>query len=366
MKADIVVVGNGPTAWLAGLALGGLGLDVMAVAPAAARGPDPRTIALMPSSVEALARLGVDVRPHATALTGLVIETSGPFGLVSQRFTAADAGEAYLAQNLPVADLVDLMPPGRVIGSTLAALDFTPGRTTVVTAAGDRIAARLVVAADGLASPTREAAGIALRRRPLAARAWCAPAELERPHGRLCRERYDDEGTLTVIPVGERGASLISIAPDAADPARSQERLSRRQPAYGSIRVVGAAAVFPLSISWAPRPVARRVVAVGEAAHVAPPIGAQGWNMAVRDVVVLREVVAAAVAAGADIGGGEVLARYARQRGPDLAARISAVGALAGLAITPAGPLRLARQAGLLALSGMPGAKRRLMRAGLR
>lgn len=366
MKADIVVVGNGPTARLAGLALGGLGLEVVAVVPARARPPDPRTIALMPSSVEALDRLGVDVRPRATPLAGLVIETSGPFGLVSERFTAADAGEAYLAQNLPVADLVELMPPGRVIDSAMASLEFAAGRTTVVTAAGDRIAARLVVAADGLASPTREEAGIALRRRSLGARAWCVAVELERPHDRLCRERYDDEGTLTVIPVDERGASLISIAPTAVAAARTEQRLSRRQPAYGSIRVAGTPTVFPLSIGWAPRPVARRVVAVGEAAHVAPPIGAQGWNMAVRDIVVLREVLARAAAAGADIGSAGVLARYARQRAPDLAARISTVGALAGLAITPPGPLRLARQAGLVALSGMGGVKRRLMQAGLR
>lgn len=370
MMTDIAIVGNGPTARLAGLALGGLGLDVLLVGPPVDRRADPRTTALMPSSVRALDALGIDVRPRATALTTLVVETTGPLGTVYQRFTAADAAEGWLAQNLFIADLLDLMPAGEGITSELAVLEPGPERATVVTAAGDRISARLVVAADGARSPAREQAGIPLLRRDLGRSAYCVPVELERPHGGLCRERYDDQGTVTVIPVGERSASLISIGDPgaaeglAADPAAAL-RLQRRQPAYGEIRLAGPAAVFPLSIAWAATPARHRVVAIGEAAHVAPPIGAQGWNMAVQDVMALRDAVRASAAAGLDIGGEDTLLGYARRRRPDLAGRLTAVGLLAGLATRRAGPARLARQAGLLALSRLPGAKRALMRAGL-
>lgn len=374
MKTDIAIVGNGPTARLAGLALRGLGLDVVLVGPPLDRREDPRTTALMPSSVAALDTLGVDVRPRATALTALVVETTGPLGTVCERFTAADAAEGWLAQNLFIADLLDLMPAGDGIASELTGLELDSERATVVTAAGDRISARLVVAADGARSLARERAGIPLLRRDLgrsARSAFCAPVELGQPHGGLCRERYDGHGTVTVIPVGERSASLISIGDPAtaealaADPAASRG-LQRRQPAYGEIRISGTPAVFPLAIAWAATPARRRVVAVGEAAHVAPPIGAQGWNMAVQDVMALRDAVRTATAAGLDIGGEAALGGYARGRRADLAGRLTAVGLLAGLATTRTGPARLARQAGLLALSRLPGAKRALMRAGLR
>lgn len=373
MKTDIVVVGNGPTARLVFLALNGLGLEVVAVAPADDRRSDPRTTALMPSSVHALDRLGIDVRPRSTALTGLVVETTGPLGLVSERFTADDAGEPFLAQNLFVADLMALMPIADPVDSDAAALAFEATRTTVLTADGDRIEARLVVAADGVGSTMREQAGITLRRRTLDRHAYCAPAELERPHAGLCIERYDDIGTVTVIPVGERDASLITIvepgqanALAALDGAAAGAWLSRRQPAYGAIRIAGRPALFPLSIGWAPEPARNRVVVVGEAAHVAPPIGAQGWNMAVADIMALRAVLQSAQAAGIDIGSPRSLDAYARRRRPDLAGRMSAIGMLAGIATRSDGPVGLMRQAGLLALSGFGGAKRKLMRTGLR
>lgn len=373
MKTDIAIVGNGPTARLAFHALKGLGLDVAVVAPPIDRRRDPRTTALMPSSVEALDRLGIDVRPAATPLTDLVIETTGPFGIVRETFAAADAGEPFLAQNLFVTELIDLMPIEGAIESELADLVFHDDRTVAVTTAGDRISARLLIAADGIASIAREKAGIAFHRKALGRHAYCAPVELEHPHRRLCIERYDDQGTITVIPVGEREGSLISIGA-SADVKRlaalsdlmAGRRLERRQPHYGSIRIAGPKAVFPLSIGWAPQPCRRRVVAVGEAAHIAPPIGAQGWNMAVRDIMVLRDLVRDAVRAGADIGESAALAAYAPRRAPDMAGRLSAVGVLAELATRPIPPLRLARQAGLLALSGLKTAKRRLMRAGLR
>lgn len=374
MRADVAIVGNGPTARLAALALGNAGLDVVLVGPEADRSADPRTTALMPSSVAALERLGIDVAARATALTELVIETTGPFGTVSERFSAGEAGEEFLALNLFIADLLQLMPfRGRALRSEMTGLDFEAGSNIVHAADGGRVAARLVVAADGFGSRTRELAGIPMLRRDLGRSAYCVAVGLERPHEGLCRERYDGRGTVTVIPVGERSASLISIGSPAAVAALAAGRreaaersLAERQPGYGVIALEGDPAVFPLAIGWAAAPARRRVVAVGEAAHIAPPIGAQGWNMAVQDVTALCEALRPAAAAGLDIGGDDTLARYSAARRPDLAGRLSAIGLLAGLATRPAGPLRLARQAGLLALSRLPGAKRRLMRAGLR
>lgn len=372
MQLDAVIVGNGPTGRLAYRVLRSLGLECVLVAPAAKPGPDPRTTALLPVSVAALDRFDVDVRPAATPLPALTIETTGPLGLVAERFAADDVDSPYLALNVPIGDLTALLPVEDAIESELSDLSYDARRQTVITDSGERIAARLVVAADGIASPTREAARIRMHRRPLGLSAYCAPVTLESAHGGLCIERYDDVGSVTVIPVREKDGSLISICGTPAvdrlaalPPKEIAAAIATRQPAYGSLHLTGPAAVFPLSIGWATSPARRRVVAVGEAAHTVPPIGAQGWNMAVRDVMALHGVLAETLRAGGDIGDRTVMDRYVRNRRSDLVGRISAVGLLAGVATNPMAPVQLMRQIGLGALSRVPLLKRGLMRAGL-
>lgn len=373
MKLDIAVVGNGPTAQLATHALRDAGFEAAMVGPATDRSEDPRTTALMPSSVDSLDSLDIDVRGRATPLLDLRIETTGPFGLIAENFTADDAGEEFLAQNLFIRDLMDVIPDVPQVPSH--ATGVFPGDRTVrvETADGTVLEAHLVVAADGLQSIAREAAGITLRRKSLGRSALCVPVRLENPHQRLCIERYDDTGTLTLIPVADYDASLITIAsPDdigalaASDDATIARKLSRRQTAFGKIAFSGPKAVFPLTLGFTPRPARNRVVAIGESAHVAPPIAAQGWNMSVRDIMTLTELLRSARAEDQDIGSPETLARYAPRRQPDVAGRLSAIGALAGVATRPFAPQKLLRQAGLMALGRFHGAKRGLMRAGLR
>lgn len=373
MRLDIAVIGNGPTARLATHALRDAGFEAVMVGPRANRDTDPRTTALMPSSVDSLDKLGMDVRSRATPLLDLRIETTGPFGPVAENFTAEDAGEDFLAQNLFIRDLMAVIPEVPIVSSRAVGV-FPDDRTVrVETADGTTLEAALVIAADGLQSIAREAAGITLRKRLLGRSALCVPVRLEHPHRRLCIERYDDSGTLTLIPVGENDASLITIAsPDdidalaACDDETIARKLSRRQTAFGKIAFSGAKAVFPLSLGFTPRPARNRVVAIGESAHIAPPIAAQGWNMSVRDIVTLTNLLGSAREKGEDIGASGVLARYAPQRQPDVAGRLSAIGALAGVATRPAPAQKFLRQAGLLALGRLRGAKRGLMRAGLR
>jgi len=373
MKVEVAVIGNGPTARLATHALRNAGLDAVMVGPEADRTADPRTTALMPSSVDSLDFLGIDVRTRATPLLDLRIETTGPFGLVAENFTADDAGEEFLAQNLFIRDLLAVIPEVPAIPSRATGVFPGEASVRVETDDGTVLEARLVVAADGLQSIAREAAGIVLRKRPLGRSALCVPVRLEHPHQRLCIERYDDTGTLTLIPVAEHDASLITIAaPEeiaalaACDDATIARKLSRRQTAFGRIAFSGTKAVFPLTLGFTPMPARNRVVAVGESAHIAPPIAAQGWNMSVRDIMTLTALLRSARTEDRDIGAAETLKSYAPRRQPDVAGRLSAIGALAGVATRPFGPQKLLRQAGLMALGRFRGAKRGLMRAGLR
>ncbi|WP_193171542.1 FAD-dependent monooxygenase [Nisaea nitritireducens] len=373
MLVDIAVIGNGPTARLATHALCECGADVVMIGPDVDRSADPRTTALMPSSVDALDQLGIDVRTRATPLLDLRIETTGPFGIVSELFTAADAGEAFLAQNLFIRDLMAVMPDVRQHKATVTGVRTSADSVRIETDDGREVRARLVVAADGLQSLAREAAGIRMRKKPLGRSAFCVPVRLERPHERLCIERYDDTGTLTLIPVAEHDASLITIAaPDeiAALATHSDEtierKLTRRQDTFGHIGFAGQKAIFPLALGFTPQPARERVIVIGESAHIAPPIAAQGWNMSVRDIMTLKSLLATATANGDDIGSQEVLDAYAPRRQLDVAGRLSAIGALAGVATRPAGPQKLIRQAGLAAIGQFSGLKRGLMRAGLR
>ncbi len=373
MLVDIAVIGNGPTARLAAYALRDCGADVVMIGPDTDRSADPRTTALMPSSVDSLDELGIDVRTKATPLLDLRIETTGPFGTITELFTAADAGEAFLAQNLFISDLMGVMLDVRQHEATVTDIQTAADSVRIRTSDGQEMRARLVVAADGLQSVAREAAGIRMRKKPLGRSALCVPVRLEHPHERLCIERYDDVGTLTLIPVAEHDASLITIAaPDeiAALAAHSDEtierKLTRRQDAFGGIAFAGPKAVFPLSLGFTPQPARERVIVIGESAHIAPPIAAQGWNMSVRDIMTLRSLLATAVVNGEDIGSQDVLDAYAPRRQLDVAGRLSAIGALAGVATRPAGPQKLIRQAGLAAIGQFSGLKRGLMRAGLR
>ena len=373
MLVDIAVIGNGPTARLATHAFRDCGEGVVMIGPDANRSADPRTTALMPSSVESLDMLGIDVRTRATPLLDLRIETTGPFGIVSELFTAEDAGEGFLAQNLFIRDLMDVMPNVPQHKATVTGVQPSADSVRIATDDGKTIEARLVIAADGLQSLAREAAGIRMRKKPLGRSALCVPVRLEHPHERLCIERYDDTGTLTLIPVAERDASLITIAsPDeiaalSAHPDETIERkLTRRQDTFGHIAFTGPKAVFPLALGFTPQPARDRVVVIGESAHIAPPIAAQGWNMSVRDIMTLRSLLTEAATKGEDIGSQQVLGAYAPRRQPDVAGRLSAIGALAGVATRPSGPQKLIRQAGLAAIGRFSGLKRGLMRAGLR
>ena len=372
MQVDAVIVGDGPTGRLALRVLTDMGLQAVVIAPATTPGSDPRTTALLPSSVDDLGRLGIDVRPLSTPLPDMIIETLGPFGLTSERFSAAEVRAPYLALNLPIGDLAALMPVEHRLDDKVVAVETRGGRATVTTEGGVQVTCRLVIAADGKASPTREAARIRMWRQPLGLSALCAPVQLGAPHGGLCIERYDGTGSITVIPVGTTDGSLISIARTdeidrlaAAGPSAIEAAIRTRQPAYGEIRLTAAPVVFPVALGWAPSPARRRVVAVGDAAHVVPPIGAQGWNLAVRDIMALAAVLAPVLRAGGDIGGSDVLARYTRRRRFELPGRLGAVGLLAGVATDTSLRGQFARTLGLGVLSRLPMIKHGLMRRGL-
>ena len=139
----------------------------------------------------------------------------------------------------------------------------------------------------------------------------------------------------------------------------------RLQGLLGEVHEVGSRALYPLAGATAERMAARRVALVGEAAHVVPPIGAQGLNLGMRDAAALAECGADALARGDDIGGPETLAAYSQARGSDVAFRTAAIDLLNRSLLHDFLPLGLLRGAAVHAIASSSTLRRLLMQGGM-
>jgi 2-octaprenyl-6-methoxyphenol hydroxylase len=238
---------------------------------------------------------------------------------------------------------------------------------------GSSIRAALIVAADGRRSRLREAAGIR-------ARGWSYPQAAlttilahDRDHRDTSTEFHTRSGPFTLVPLLGRRSSLVWVVrSDEAgrlagldDDALALAIERQAQSLLGRMRVDGPRAVVPLSGLSVERYGARRLALVGEAAHVFPPIGAQGLNLGLRDVAALRDAVVDARDAGEDIGGEDALARYQRGRDLDVRLRSAAVNGLNRTLLTDFLPADLLRGVGLLTLAGIGPLRRAAMREGV-
>jgi 2-octaprenyl-6-methoxyphenol hydroxylase len=233
--------------------------------------------------------------------------------------------------------------------------------------------AQLVVAADGRNSIAPAAAGIAVRTWTYPQSAIVTSFGHTRPHNAIVNELHRRVGPLTTVPLpGLRSSLVWAEEPQEAQRVTSLDSSAfadlledRLQGVLGRISEVGPRALFPLSGSTAERMAARRIALVGEAAHVIPPIGAQGLNLGMRDAAGLAECAADAHASGQDVGGSEMLAAYQRVRGADVAARTAAIDLLNRSLLTDFLPLDILRGTAAHILANSNTLRRLLMQGGL-
>jgi 2-octaprenyl-6-methoxyphenol hydroxylase len=376
LAVDAAVVGAGPAGATAALALAAEGLSVALVGPAPAA--DPRTTALLAGSIGLLDRLAVWPRvSHAAAplrVMRLVDDTGRLIRAPEVAFDAAELGLEAFGWNIPNdalnAGLAAALAETSVMRITAPAADIVPGEAHVSIGAGGReIRARLAVAADGAASPTREAAGIPVRRWRYPQTAFVTTLRHELPHRGVSTEFHTPTGPFTLVPLPGDRSSLVWIerpaeaerlaALDDAALSRAIER--KAHSILGAMTVDGPRGLLPLEGHVAQRFAERRVALVGEAAHRFPPIGAQGLNLGLRDVAAL----AGAVRAAPDAGAAEVLARYDRARRLDVTTRTAGVDLLDRSLLSGFLPVQLARGLGLWAAGRFPPIRRLMMRQGL-
>ncbi|NOT89049.1 MAG: 2-octaprenyl-6-methoxyphenyl hydroxylase [Lysobacter sp.] len=372
---DVLIVGGGLVGASLAIALDRLGLDtaLLEAAPPGALPAvfDQRNLSLAEATVNALRAL--DVLPRLRTLTGPIvrihISRSGDFGRVL--LDAADHGRAAFGHVVVARDFGDALEsklgdlprlvrhrPARFLGFVEAGVDGMR-RARVADGDGERvIAAKLVVAADGAASAVRDALGIAAEQHDYQQTLFVARMRAERAPDGTAWERLTDHGPTAVLPRGDGHYGVIhgvdsgqADAVAALDDAAYLERLQR---AFGwragRFLSVGPRSRYPIVRTLAQRLVASRAVLVGNAAQSLHPIGAQGFNLGLRDALILVECIEAGRVRGEDIGGEAMLVEYAQRRRQDRERTIAFSDGLARLTSNPSSLVSSLRSLGLFAL----------------
>ena len=381
---DVAVVGGGMVGAAAALALARAGfasalLEVRAPQPwRAADELDLRVVGLAPSSIALLDELGV--------WTSIRAARSGPYAHMhvwdgasgaAIDFDAADEGRDLLGhivennlvqwtlwQALEAAGVRRLRP------AEVRGFEAREDRVTLELADGESLSARLLVAADGAASPLRELAGIATRERDYAQRAVVAHVATERVHERTAWQHFLPGGPLALLPLADGRSSIVWSLPEGEaqrvlaldDAAFMQELGVASDFRLGRIVSTTKRAAFPLRLRLAESYQAERFVLLGDAAHVVHPLAGQGVNLGLRDVAELRDVLSEAHAAGRDFAAPHVLRRYARRRHSADTLDARGFDALARIYAWQAAPWIAARGFGVRLLDGLTPLKRRLAR----
>ena len=376
---DIAIVGAGLAGSLAALALSDSGRSVALIAPPARTG-DGRTTALMDQSIAFLKVLGLwdDIAPHAAALETMQI-LDGTVRLLRAppvAFRAGEVGLAAFGYNIPNAPLIDVLDAriaadGNIVrlpNGVTAATTFENGLELALDH-GERVLARLVVGADGRKSKIRESAGINVRSWSYPQAALVLNFAHDRPHGNVSTEFHTESGPFTQVPLPGRRSSLVWVLPpkeaarlrDLSDARLSQAVETRMQSMLGKVTVEGGAQSFPLSGMTADRFGKGRITLVGEAAHAFPPIGAQGLNLSLRDIMALKDLLQGAEPAAYD-GIGE---RFDRKRQADVRSRTVSVDLLNRSLLSDFLPVQFLRSAGLHLLSALGPLRSIVMREGI-
>jgi 2-octaprenyl-6-methoxyphenol hydroxylase len=384
---DIVIIGGGLVGVSLACALGAGRLRVAVVeavplSSAAQPSYDDRAVALAYGSRRIFEGLGLWAaieRLGAYPIEHIHISDRGRFGFT--RLHAADAGlpalgyvvptrvlGAALYQGLQTLANVRLFCPAAMERLALAAdgalVDIKAG------AEAASLHTRLVVAADGAHSAVRQAAGIEAQRSEYEQIAIVTNVTAAEPHRNTAYERFTDSGPLAILPMAGNTCGVVWSARrtevdailgwnDEEFLARLQERFGER---LGRFARVGKRVSYPLALTRVREQVRERLVLIGNAAHTVHPVAGQGFNLGLRDVAALSEVIEDALAKGADIGSLAVLERYADWRVRDNQVTARFTDGLIRLFSNDLLPLALGRNLGLLAADLLPPVKRGFIR----
>lgn len=393
IDTDILVSGGGVAGLTAAAAFASAGFRVICTDPTPpvterdAAGADQRTTAFLHPSIPVLQAAGLWQRlePHAAPLQIMrIIDAGGPTPepRITKDFDAAEISDQPFGWNLPnwllrremVARLAELPGVTFLPGLATARLMTREAQALATLSDGTTVAARLVVAADGRASTVREAAGIAVKTIRYGQKALAFATTHPIPHQNVSTEIHRSGGPFTLVPLPDRDGRPSSAVvwmetgPEVQRlaalpvPAFEAEINARSCGILGPLTLVSPRGVWPIISQIAARMSAERVALIAEAAHVVPPIGAQGLNMSLADLAALLDL---ATANPADLGSRAMLDAYHRKRHLEVQARVTGIDALNRASMLGDPALRDLRAAALNALYSLAPVRRTLMKAGL-
>jgi 2-octaprenyl-6-methoxyphenol hydroxylase len=379
---DIVIVGGGMVGASLAAALAPLPISIAVVEawpPSSDAQPsyDDRCTAVAEGSRRIFEGIGCwrAIEASATPISRIHVSDRGRFGFV--RLDRRDYGVqalGYVVENrqlgkalwemLSGCDNVALMSPARVdsvqpgVGQIKVSIAKDGQDTTGLTAS-------LLVAADGARSAVRTMLELGEQTREYGQSALIANVSPSEPHRNEAYERFTETGPLALLPMSGNRCSLVWTLPPevAAEFAQAEETdfLRRLQDAFGfrlgRFTRAGARASYPLKLIRAERQSAPRVLLIGNAAHSVHPVAGQGFNLGLRDVAALADVVADAVVGGVDPGVSRVLDAYRDWRSDDQQTVARLTDSLVRLFTNPLAPVKAIRGLGLMGLDIAPGPK---------
>ena len=380
-KGEVAIVGGGLSGMAMAVALDGIGVSTLLIdRSAAALDPaaidDARTTAISYTSRRMLEAL--DLWPAEAAAPILDIHvTDGPSRLFLHfdHRAAGDQPMGHLIENrflrqrflgrLHAARHVQV-----VSGHAIEALRRDDDGVNFTLDDGAHGQARLIIGADGARSWLRKTAGIRTSGWSYRQTAMVCTVRHPLPHHHVAHERFLPGGPFAVLPLtGERSSIVWSERDDLAsvmmrlgDRAFAAEMNRRFGHNLGAFEMDGPRASYPLSLTFAHDITATRLALVGDAAHSMHPIAGQAFNLGLRDIAALAEIIADAARRGLDLGTAGDLARYRRLRRADIAALLAATDGLTWLFSNDIPPVRLARDLGLGLVNRMPRLKTIFMR----
>ena len=393
IETDIFVSGGGIAGLAAGIALAKGGFRVTLADPsppahdADDAGSDLRSTAFLKPARDLLAEAGLWARLEGSAmpLEALrVIDLNGePPQIVTERtFQSADLSEAAFGWNLPnwltrkvLTEAAAETPNLDLrLGTGFARLLTRESEALVTLTDGTRLSARLALAADGRASPLREAAGIDVSTTRYGQKALAFAVSHPLPHDCVSTELYHKGGAFVLVPLPDHDgapASAVVWMQDGPEATRLADleaeafaaaATERCAGVLGPLKLITDRRVWPVVTQTAKALTAERVALIAEAAHVLPPIGAQGLNTSLHDV---RALLDAAIAAPETIGTRAFLESYAKARAKDVHARANVIDLYNRVCRSDAPPLQAMRSLGLKLVHDVAPLRRSVMRAGM-
>jgi len=384
-EPSILIIGGGLVGASLAIALDAAGIAATLVETAAPRADaqpsyDERNLALARASVNGLDAIGVwrHAAAGATPIRHIHVSRAGEFG--STRIDAARHGVDALGWTLParalgtalLRRLDECTRLTRLAPATLAALEPRADgwRAQISTPDGMRsLDTPLLVGADGTGSFVRTQLGIEAERHDYRQTLFVCTITPERDHVNRAYERFADDGPIALLPLAERRCGLVlTVAADEADAVAALDdadfiELAQRRFGWrlGRLSRPGKRHPYAIHRVTAAQLIGPRAVLVGNAAQTVHPIGAQGFNLGLRDALTLAELVAAAV----DPGTANLLERYAARRAPDREDTLAMSHGLVRLACLSQPLLAPLRSLALLACDRLPPLQRALVRRGM-